>query len=53
VTRQARNFLIEQGEQTETFRFPVRDRDAKFTTGCDAVLADGDRNTPRPQPRDE
>ena len=38
VTQQARNLLLELDDQTETFRFLIRDRDTKFTTGYDTVF---------------
>ncbi|MFG1955924.1 integrase core domain-containing protein [Micromonospora sp. NPDC048830] len=54
VTQQARNLLMDLGERTNDFRFPIRDRDTKYGRTFDAVLtADGIRvvNTPPRTPR--
>ena len=40
TTRQARNLVIDLGEQAHRARFMIRDRGSNFTTAFNAVLAD-------------
>ena len=40
TTQQARNLLMDLGEQTHRVKFMIRDRESNFTAVFDALLAD-------------